>query len=97
MNMLHFPTTVLIFLGILWVKAIYPASSGIADTDFFWHLAYGRWMVENWEIPQGDIFSWTFVDHPYQLTQWMGEAAMGFAYNLGGLGGTKILSVKSQH
>lgn len=94
MNMLlRFPTTVLIFIGILWVKAIYPASSGIADTDFFWHLTYGRWMVEHSAIPTGDIFSWTFAGQPYQLTQWMGEAAMGIAYNLGGLGGTKILSV----
>lgn len=94
MNMLlRFPTTVLIFIAILWVKAIYPASSGIADTDFFWHLTYGRWMVEHSAIPTGDIFSWTFAGQPYQLTQWMGEAAMGIAYNLGGLGGTKILSV----
>lgn len=94
MNMhLRFPTTVLIFIAILWVKAIYPASSGIADTDFFWHLTYGRWIVEHSAIPPGDTFSWTFAGQPYQLTQWMGEAAMGFAYNLGGLGGTKILSV----
>lgn len=90
---LHFPTTVLIFIAILWVKSIYPASSGIADTDFFWHLTYGRWIVEHSAIPAGDIFSWTFTGQPYQLTQWLGEAAMGFAYNLGGLGGTKILSV----
>lgn len=90
---LRFPTTVLIFIAILWVKAIYPASSGIADTDFFWHLTYGRWIVEHSAIPAGDVFSWTFTGQPYQLTQWLGEATMGFAYNLGGLGGTKVLSV----
>ena len=54
---LRFPTTVLIFIAILWVKAIYPASSGIADTDFFWHLTYGRWIVEHSAIPAGDVFS----------------------------------------
>lgn len=90
---LRFPTTVLIFIAILWVKAIYPASSGIADTDFFWHLTYGRWIMEHLAIPASDVFSWTFTGQPYQLTQWLGEATMGLAYNTGGLGGTKVLSV----
>lgn len=90
---IRFPTTLLIFIAVLWVKAIYPASSGIADTDFYWHLTYGRWIVDHQAIPAGDFFSWTFTDQPYQLTQWLGEAAMGLAYNFAGLGGTKFLSV----
>jgi hypothetical protein len=90
---LRFPATLLAFFAVLWVKAIYPAASGIADTDFFWHLTYGRWIVEHGAIPAGDFFSWTFTGEPYQLTQWLGEAAMGWAYNLSGLTGTKMLSV----
>lgn len=90
---LRFPATILVFLSVLWVKAIYPPSSGIADTDFFWHIAYGQWIVENGSIPAVDSFSWTFAGQPYQLTQWLGEALMGYAYMAAGLSGTKILSV----
>lgn len=90
---IRFPATLLVFAAVLWVKAIYPAASGIADTDFFWHLTYGQWIVQHGAIPAGDFFSWTFSGHPYQLTQWMGEALMGLAYNTGGLDGTKALSV----
>ncbi|MCK6390856.1 MAG: hypothetical protein L6Q40_07510 [Azonexus sp.] len=90
---IRFPATILVFAAVLWVKAIYPASSGIADTDFFWHLTYGQWIIENGAIPAGDIFSWTFSGHPYQLTQWFGEALMGLAYNAAGLDGTKLISV----
>ena len=89
----RYPTTLFVFALLLWVKAIYPASSGIADTDFYWHLTYGRWIVEHMAIPAGDIFSWTFSGQPYQLTQWLGEAIMGKAYLIGGLDGTKLLSV----
>jgi len=89
----YFPTTLLVFLGALWVKAIYPASSGIADTDFYWHIAYGRWILEHSALPAGDIFSWTMSGAPYRLTQWLGETLMGVAYNLWGLNGTKLLSV----
>lgn len=81
------------FLSALWIKAIYPASSGIADTDFFWHLAYGRWILEHRQIPLVDTFSWTFAGTPYRLTQWLGETFMGLAYQAGGLQGTLILSV----
>lgn len=90
---LRYPTTFFVFLLILWVKAIYPASSGIADTDFYWHLTYGQWIIDHAALPVGDIFSWTFKDQPYQLTQWLGEAIMGLAYQIDGLGGTKFLSV----
>ena len=90
---LRFPATLLVFLAVLWVKAIYPASSGIADTDFFWHLTYGQWILEHGALPAGDTFSWTFAGQPYQLTQWLGEVVMGAAYNQAGLEGTKVLSV----
>lgn len=90
---LSFPATFLAFLAILWVKAIYPPSSGIADTDFYWHLAYGEWILQHSALPAGDVFSWTFRDAPYQLTQWLGEVAMGAAYAAAGLTGTKVLSV----
>ncbi len=88
-----FPATLLVFLAALWLKAIYPASSGIADTDFYWHIAYGRWILEHGMIPAGDVFSWSMHGAPYRLTQWLGETLMGAAYNLWGLNGTKVLSI----
>lgn len=88
-----FPATFLVFLAALWVKAIYPASSGIADTDFYWHIAYGRWILEHGMLPPGDVFSWSMPNAPYRLTQWLGETLMGAMYNIWGLNGTKILSV----
>ncbi len=90
---IRFPATILAFLAIIWLKAIYPASSGITDFDFFWHLAYGRWMVEHGTIPTVDFLSWTFTGQPYQITQWLGEAALGVAYTIGGLSGTRSLSI----
>ena len=89
----RYPTTLFVFLTLLWIKAIYPASSGIADTDFYWHLTYGEWIIEHGRLPAGDTFSWTMAGEPYQLTQWLGEAVMGQAYRICGLDGTKFVSV----
>lgn len=88
-----FPATLLVFLATLLVKAIYPASSGIADTDFYWHIAYGRWIIEHGMLPPGDVFSWSMPGAPYRLTQWLGELLMGAAHEIWGLNGTKTLSV----
>ncbi len=90
---LRFPATVLAFLAALWIKAIYPVASGISDIDFFWHIAYGQWILEHMALPPVDTFSWTFAGKPYQLTQWLGETIMAFAYNAAGFDGTKLLSV----
>lgn len=88
-----FPVSLLVFLSVLWVKAIYPASSGLPDPDFYWHIAYGQWMIEHGALPVVDSFSWTFAGQPYLLTQWLGELVMGFAYEAGGGRGTALLAV----
>lgn len=88
-----FSTTALAFFSFLWIKALYPSASGLPDTDFFWHIAYGQWMLEHGTIPPTDTFSWTFSGTPYQLTQWGGELIMGWAYEHWGLTGTRALSV----
>ena len=88
-----FPATLAAFLAALWVKAIYPPASGIADTDFYWHIAYGQWILAHGALPAGDVFSWSMPGAPYRLTQWLGETLMGASFNAWGLHGTKALSV----
>jgi hypothetical protein len=89
--MLRFST--LFFACAVFIMAIFPGKAGIGDTDFWWHIAYGRWMLENGTIPQVDSFSWTFVGQPYQLTQWLGELLMGVAFLNAGFPGTLALGV----
>jgi len=87
----YLTVTLLAFFGVLWIKLIYPISSGLPDTDFFWHLAYGHWILEHGQLPPGDTFSWTHAGQPYQLTQWLGEVFIALAYNAAGPLGTTIL------
>lgn len=91
--LLQFPATALIFVSVLWIKAIYPPASGIVDPDFYWHLSTGRWILEHGALPEVDQFSWSLPGEPYRITQWLGEFVMAAAYELGGLQATKALSV----
>lgn len=82
-----------LLLGAVWLKGIYAVSSGSTDTDFFWHLRYGQWMLAHGAIPSADIFSWTHQGTPYLMTQWLGELIIAWCYNQGGFSATLALSV----
>lgn len=52
------------------------APSGVADVDFYWHLAYGRELVESGVFPRRDFISWTFLGTAYESTQWLGQVLL---------------------
>ena len=58
----------------------------IADPDFWWHLATGRYIVETRSIPRHDVFSYTATDHKWITHEWLTQVGMIGLYSLGGLG-----------
>jgi hypothetical protein len=62
------------------------------DGDTYWHIAAGRWMLENASILRIDPFSYTFMGHPWHTHEWLAECAMASAYIfLGGWSGVVLL------
>lgn len=60
---------------------------GVFDTDYFWHFATGRLIVETGAIPRTDPFSFTWFGQPWVSDQWLSEL---FIYRLVELVGIKI-------
>lgn len=56
----------------------------LSNTDTWWHLAAGRWIVIHKTIPHVDTLSWTVPDHPWINLQWLFEVIMYGIYMLGG-------------
>ena len=82
-----------IFLACLFAyRAPALSGSGITDPDYYWHLGYGEWILNNNRLPTEDFWSWTFQGHSYRLTQWLGEVSMGLAHQLGNETGTAVLA-----
>jgi hypothetical protein len=82
-----------IFLAALFLyRAPALSGSGVTDPDYYWHLGYGEWILENGRLPNVDFWSWTFDGHSYRLTQWLGEVVMALAHQLGGEVGTSTLA-----
>lgn len=63
----------------------------LGDGDIYWHIAAGRWMIENTAVLRIDPFSLTRAGHPWQTTGWIGDIVTAFAYIGAGWSGILIL------
>ncbi len=54
------------------------------NTDTWWHLAGGRWIVAHRTIPWTDPLSWTVPDHPWINVQWLYDVVLYGLYQVGG-------------
>ena len=61
------------------------------DADTYWHIAAGRWMLDNQAVLRIDPFSYTFAGHPWQTQEWLAEIVMALAYIGLGWNGVALL------
>ena len=77
-------------------------STEVTDSDSFWHLATGKYLVEHHQLPVPDPFSFTtYMGKPlpgeetvraFNLThEWLAQIVMYLAYATGGFGGLVLL------
>ena len=62
------------------------------DSDTWWHLRAGQWMLENNEILQVDQFSYTGLGEEWKYPGWIFQIPMYMIYSLLGPGGLNILT-----
>jgi hypothetical protein len=74
------------FLGVFAM-----AARTVVDTDLYWHLATGRYIVETGQIPQTDPFSSTRVGTPWVNVQWLPQIGLYLLYRAGGFGALSLL------
>jgi hypothetical protein len=73
------------FAVVLFAPAV------LGDGDTYWHIAAGRWMLDNQAVLRIDPFSYTFAGHPWQTHEWLAEIAMALAYVGAGWSGVVLL------
>jgi hypothetical protein len=53
------------------------------NSDTWWHLASGRWMIENWSIPSKDVLSFTVPGNDWINLQWLFDLLVYFVHGIG--------------
>ena len=70
------PPAVLSSLVLLVLGILLTLSKGLADPDYFWHIATGNLILDSGRIPSVDPFSLTWQGRPWVLHEWLSEALM---------------------
>lgn len=78
---------VIVLVGVA-AMAVRPAF----DSDTFWHLRAGAWILENGRVPTVDVFSHTAPGAPWRYPGWLAEVALVGAYRTGGLSGLTVFA-----
>jgi hypothetical protein len=55
------------------------------DTDFWWHLKTGQWILEGNGIPYVDLYTFTDSDKPWIDLHWGFQVLVAILYRLGGV------------
>ncbi|HEY5403951.1 MAG TPA: hypothetical protein VIK24_13850, partial [Pyrinomonadaceae bacterium] len=76
------PRILMVFVCMLLIFA--GAAQPITDTDFWWHLRTGQYIVETRSIPHTDIFSSIKFGSEWIAHEWLSEVAMFAIWKLTG-------------
>jgi len=60
--------------------AISAAPAVLSGGDLYWHIAAGRWMLENQAVLRIDMFSYTFAGQPWETRDWLAELLLALSY-----------------
>src|SRR5437762_13786076 len=61
------------------------------DSDTYWQLAMGRWILAHGALLRQDIFSSTVSGTRYVIGEWLGQIAFAGAFDVSGRGCTVLL------
>ncbi|MBC8332643.1 MAG: hypothetical protein H8E28_11730 [Anaerolineae bacterium] len=78
---------------VFWITmlAIFAMAARISvDTDSWWHLRAGQWIVENRQVLQTDPFSYTRYEEAWHYPGWLAEVPMYAIYWAFGPGGLNL-------
>lgn len=70
--------SLLAFLAVFFLTAFLRPILG--DADSWWHLAAGKWILANQQVPTVDPFSHSRPGAPWHAQEWLSEVAMWITY-----------------
>jgi hypothetical protein len=67
----------------------------LGDSDTYWHIAVGRWILDHGALPHTDIYSFTKNGEPWISSSWLAQALYALVYEGAGWAGPVILAAAS--
>ena len=63
----------------------------LRDSDTYWQIAVGQWILDHSALPRTDIYSFTKAGEPWTSSSWLAQVLYATSYDLAGWTGPVIL------
>ena len=57
------------------------------DSDTYWQIAVGQWILDHHAMPRVDIYSFTKAGEPWMSSSWLAQVLYAVSYGLAGWSG----------
>ena len=82
-----------LWLGIGVYALVMIGGQGLlSDSDTFWQIAVGQWILDHHALPRVDIYSFTKAGEPWISSSWLAQVLYAASYNLAGWTGPVVLA-----
>jgi hypothetical protein len=78
-------------IAIAFLGIVFMASRPMIDTDTWWHLRTGQWILDHHALPTVDRFSFTRSGSAWYYPAWLSEVLMVEVFSIAGLPGLNLL------
>jgi hypothetical protein len=78
-------------IAIAFISILFMAARPMIDSDTWWHLRTGQWILDRQALPNVDRFSFTRAGEPWYYPGWLSEILMAALYRFGGLSALNLL------
>lgn len=81
------------WLGIgVYALLLFNGSSLLNDSDTYWQIAVGQWILDHHAVPHADIYSFTRSGEPWISSSWLAQFLYATAHNRGGWAGPVMMA-----
>ncbi|HZQ02318.1 MAG TPA: hypothetical protein VFB13_22420 [Reyranella sp.] len=79
-------------LAVFTILVFGGATPMLGDPDTQWHVATGRWILQQGRVPRTDPFSFTFAGQEWIAKEWLSQVILAAAHAAGGWPGVAALA-----
>ena len=82
-----------LWLGVgVFVLLLISGGRLLNDSDTYWQIAVGQWILDHAALPRVDIYSFTKAGEPWTSSSWLSQVMFAVSYNLLGWAGPVVLA-----
>jgi hypothetical protein len=79
----------------VYALALFAGAQLLRDSDTYWQIDMGRWILDHAAMPRVDRYSFTKVGEPWVSSSWLAQVLYAVSYDLGGWSGPVVLAAGS--